>query len=77
MTRTADQIALLRTETAPVLLKELQGIQAGNEELRAGLLTAISQGLSDFVGSYEGHDSAGIESQGWAVRGADVLNGSW
>ncbi|MDH6107864.1 hypothetical protein P3T36_006323 [Kitasatospora sp. MAP12-15] len=47
MTRTADQIALLRTETAPALLKELQGLQAGNEELRAGLVTAISQGLSE------------------------------
>ncbi|MFB7669650.1 hypothetical protein ACFC1R_38115 [Kitasatospora sp. NPDC056138] len=47
MTRTADQIALLRTETAPALLKELQGLQAGSEELRTGLAMAISQGLSE------------------------------
>ncbi|MFJ9953219.1 hypothetical protein [Kitasatospora sp. NPDC091207] len=47
MTRTADQIALLRTETAPALLKELRGLQAGGEELRTELVTTISQGLDE------------------------------
>ncbi|MEE1820893.1 hypothetical protein PUR61_01540 [Streptomyces sp. BE20] len=47
MTRTADQIALLRTETAPALLRELQALQAGSEEFRTELVTTISQGLDE------------------------------
>ncbi|MFD9592095.1 hypothetical protein ACFWA9_04960 [Kitasatospora sp. NPDC059973] len=47
MTRTADEIALLRTETAPALLRELQGLQAGGEEFRTELVTTISQGLDE------------------------------
>ncbi|MFE2722564.1 hypothetical protein [Kitasatospora sp. NPDC059327] len=47
MTRTADQIALLRTETAPALLNELRGLRTGGEELRTELVTTISQGLDE------------------------------
>ncbi|MDH6710904.1 chemotaxis protein histidine kinase CheA [Kitasatospora sp. MAA19] len=46
MTRTADQLALLRTETAPAVLKELQNIQAGHQTLATGVTEAISQGLN-------------------------------
>jgi len=41
MTRTSDQLALLRTETAPALLHELCELR----ELRTDLTTAISHGL--------------------------------
>ncbi|MFJ4677537.1 hypothetical protein [Kitasatospora sp. NPDC088783] len=45
MTRTAEQIALLRTETAPALIEELRELRSGQAELRTDLAAALGQGL--------------------------------